>query len=335
MTSVAINGLGRIGRAALRIIGETPELELAAVNDLADIDNLAYLLRHDTAYGRYGPSVEVEEGQLIIEGKRIPSFAEKNPSDLPWSKAGVDLVFECTGVFRHREDLQGHLDAGASHVILSAPPKGDDIPSVVYAVSEPRDEAPPVVSTASCTTNCIAPVAEVLDRRIGVRKALMTTVHAYTSSQAIVDGPSGKWERGRAGAANLIPTSTGAAQATGTVLPQYRDRFDGLAVRAPVPVGSLVDLCLLTRRETTREEINEFLREESVGERYAGVLGCTDEPLVSSDIVGDPRASVVDLTQTRVVDGDLVKVIAWYDNEWGYASQMIREAVRIGTHGRA
>lgn len=335
MASVAINGLGRIGRATLKIVLDTPELELAAVNDLADIENLAYLLRHDTAYGNYDREVTVEEGQLTIDGIRIRTYAEEDPPQLPWGEIGADLAFECTGVFRRREQLMGHLDAGASHVILSAPAKGGDVPSVVYGVSEPTEEPPPILSTASCTTNCIAPVAEILDRRVGVHKALMTTVHAYTSSQAIVDGPSSRWERGRAGAANLIPTSTGAAKATAEVLPQYRERFDGLAVRAPVPVGSVTDMCFLTQRATTVDELTEYFLEESMGKRYTGVLGCSQEPIVSADIVGDPRASVVDITQTRVVDGDLVKILSWYDNEWGYASQMVREASRILSRGRA
>lgn len=335
MAVVAINGLGRIGRATLKILADTPDLELVAVNDLADIDNLAYLLRYDTAYGRYDREVSLEDGQLVVGGKRITCVSEKEPADLPWSDLGVDLVFECTGVFRKREQLEGHLEAGARHVILSAPAKGGDVPTRLFGVSEPLEELPSILSTASCTTNCIAPVAEIVDRRIGVRKALMTTVHAYTSSQAIVDGPASRWERGRAGAANLIPTSTGAASATSDVLPRFEGIFDGLAIRAPVPVGSVTDMCFLTGRETSSDEINAMFREEAASDRYAGVLGCAEEPVVSSDIIMDPRASIVDLGQTRVVDGDLVKILSWYDNEWGYASQMVRQARRMLTEGTA
>jgi glyceraldehyde 3-phosphate dehydrogenase len=326
MATVAINGLGRIGRATLKILMDTPELELVAVNDMLPLENLAYLVRYDTVYGRYEHRVEAGEGRLGIAGKRIHALREQAPEKLPWGELGVDLVFECTGAFRHREDLEKHLEAGAKHVILSAPAKSDDLPSAVYGVTEPAAEPPPILSTASCTTNCIAPIAEILDRRIGVAKALMTTVHAYTSSQGIVDGPSRKPERGRAAASNIIPTSTGAANATAAVLPAYENRFDGLAIRVPVPVGSVSDMVFLTRRETSADEVNRILTEESRSDRYAAVVGVADDPIVSSDIIRDPRASIVDLGQTRVVDGDLVKVLSWYDNEWGYASQMVRQA---------
>lgn len=329
MATVAINGLGRIGRAALRILLETPELEVVAVNDLTDLEELVYLLRYDTVYGRLDEPVRADDGKLEIGGRVIRALSEGSPAALPWGECGVDLVLECTGAFRRRGDLEQHLDAGARHVILSAPAKGDDLTTVVYGVNDTGEETPAILSTASCTTNCIAPVAEILGRRVGVRKALMTTVHAYTSSQGLVDGPSKRPERGRAAAANLIPTSTGAAQATAETLPQYADRFDGLAIRVPVPVGSVTDMTFLTSRETSVEELDGIFREEANGARYAGVLGVVDEPIVSSDIVMDPRASIVDLGQTRVVDGDLVKLLAWYDNEWGYASQMVRQALRM------
>jgi glyceraldehyde 3-phosphate dehydrogenase len=240
----------------------------------------------------------------------------------------VDLVLECTGVFTTRADLQKHLDAGARRVILSAPAKGEEpVPFVVHGVNE-AEEGEEILSTASCTTNCIAPVIEVMGRRIGLKKAIMTTVHAYTTSQAIVDGPAGKWRRGRAGAANFVPTSTGAAKATTKALPDYAGRFDGVAIRGPVPAGSIADITCVTERATDAAEVNRIFAEEARSGRYDGIMGATDEPIVSSDVIRDPRGSIVDLTMTQVVDGDLVKVMAWYDNEWGYAAQMVREAVR-------
>ena len=329
MAKVAINGMGRIGRAALKIILDTPELELVAVNDLMAQDNLVYLLKYDTVYGRYEKRVETADGDLVVAGKRYRFLSEKDPARLPWRDLGVDIVFECTGVFTRKADLEKHLQAGAKRVILSAPVKGEgDIPMVVCCVNVPGASCE-LVSCASCTTNCIAPVMEVMGRRIGVIKAIMTTIHAYTSSQAIVDGPAKKWRRGRAGAANLVPTSTGAAIAATETLPEFKGKFDGVAVRAPVPAGSLADIVFLTARPTTEEEINTIFREEAAGSRYRNVLGVAEDPIVSSDVIMDPRASIVDLSMTKVVDGNLVKVMSWYDNEWGYTNQMIREAVRI------
>lgn len=328
MAKAAINGLGRIGRAAFKIILDTPELELAAVNDLVPPDNLAYLLNYDTVYGRYEKRVESRDHSLVVDGKEYSVFSEKDPAQLPWGDLEVDVVFECTGVFTRKEGLQKHIKAGAKAAILSAPAKGDEIPTVVHSVSGSGGKVD-VLSCASCTTNCITPVVEVMGRRIGVKKAIMTTIHAYTSSQAIVDGPNKKFRRGRAGAANLVPTSTGAAVATTKALPQYEGRFDGVAVRAPVPVGSIADIIFLTERETTVEEINKIFKEESESQRYKGVMGVAEDPIVSSDIIKDPRASIVDLTMTQVVDGDLVKVMSWYDNEWGYTNQMIRTAVEM------
>ncbi|MEJ2588238.1 MAG: type I glyceraldehyde-3-phosphate dehydrogenase [Deltaproteobacteria bacterium] len=328
MSKVAINGLGRIGRAAFKIILDTPELELAGVNDLVPTDNLAYLLKYDTVYGRYEKHVESTNERLIIDGQEYPVFSEKDPSRLPWGELGVEAVFECTGVFTKRQDLEKHLQAGARHVILSAPPKTEDMDMVVHNVNAPSGPVQ-MLSCASCTTNCIAPVIEVMGRRIGIQKATMTTIHAYTASQGMVDGPKKKWRRGRAGAANLVPTTTGAAVATTKALPQYSGKFGGLAVRAPIPVGSLADIVILTERETTVEEVNQIFREESESDQYRGILGVSEDLIVSSDIIKDPRASVFDLSLTQVVDGDLVQVMAWYDNEWGYTNQMIREALRV------
>ena len=328
MAKVAINGLGRIGRAALKVILDTPGLELVAVNDIVPIDNVAYLIKYDTVYGRYGKKVEHKDGTLTIDGKDYKFLSERDPAQLPWGSLGVEAVFECTGVFTKKADLEKHVQAGAKHVILSAPTKEPDVPTIVHGVNKP-DGAPTVLSTASCTTNCITPVVEVMGRRIGIKKAIMTTIHAYTASQGIVDGPSKKFRRGRAGAANFVPTSTGAAVATTKALPQYEGHFDGVAIRAPIPVGSIADLVFVTERATSVDEVNGIFREEAATDRYKKVMAVSDEPLVSSDIVGDPHASIVDLEMTQVVDGDLVKNMSWHDNEWGYTNQMVREAVRL------
>ena len=333
MATVAINGLGRIGRAALKIILDTPELSLVAANDLATAENLVYLLSYDTVYGRYDKPVKTSDGGLSIGGRTLRLLSEKDPAKLPWKDLGIDLVFECTGRFTRREDLEKHIQAGAKQVILSAPSKSDEVVTAVHGVYHPEGN-PIIISCASCTTNCIAPLAEIMARRIGVKKAIMTTVHAYTADQGLVDSPHKTLRRGRAGAANLVPASTGAALATVKVLPQYRNKFDGLAVRVPVPVGSLVDMVFATERRTTVEEVNRVFTEESEGEQYQGILGVTNEPFVSSDIIQDSRASIVDLDMTQVVDDDLVKILSWYDNEWGYASQMIRHALRMVNTGR-
>jgi len=333
MARVAINGLGRIGRSTLKILMDTPGLDVVAANDLGASDSIAYLLTYDTVYGRYEKSVRTtENGTLTIGNQRVTLLCEENPARLPWKSLDVDIVFECTGAFTRRQDLDAHIRAGARYVILSAPSKSDDVETIVHGVNTPQG-ATAIISCASCTTNCITPVMEILGRQIGVKKAIMTTVHAYTASQAIVDAPNTHVRRGRAGAANFVPTSTGAAAATAKALPEYRGRFDGVAVRAPVPVGSLADIVALAARATTVDEVNRVFTEEADSERYRGVLGVTTDPLVSSDIIKDPRASVVDLGMTQVVDGDLIKVMSWYDNEWGYASQIVREALAV-TGGR-
>jgi glyceraldehyde 3-phosphate dehydrogenase len=328
MAKVAINGLGRIGRATLKILLDTPELELVAMNDLLPADNLAYLLKYDSVYGRYHQPVLAGGSNLAIGERQYRFSSEKDPARLPWRDLGVDIVFECTGVFRRKQELQKHIDAGARHVILSAPEKTGEVPTVVHGVNQPEG-LPPLITCASCTTNCITPVVEVLGRRIGVKKAIMTTIHAYTSSQSIVDGPKKKWRRGRAAAANFVPTSTGAAMATTKVLTQYSGKFDGVAVRGPVSAGSLADIVLIAARPTSMDEVNGIFREEAASDRYKGILGVSEDPIVSSDIIGDSRASIVDLAMTQVVDGDLLKIMSWYDNEWGYSAQMVREAVRL------
>ncbi|MGF1497555.1 MAG: type I glyceraldehyde-3-phosphate dehydrogenase [Elainellaceae cyanobacterium] len=326
---VGINGLGRIGRAAFKIALDMPDVEVVAINDLIPVDNLAYLLKYDTVYGRFPKEISYEDQALIVDGKKYPVSSEKDPAQIGWGDRGADIVLECTGVFRKKPDLEKHLQAGAKRVILSAPAKSEGIETIVHGVNQPSDQNGHVISCASCTTNCITPVVEVMGRRVGVKKAMMTTVHAYTSSQELVDGPSSKFRRGRAAAENFVPTTTGAAIATTKVLPQYENKFDGVAIRGPVPVGSLTDITLVTERSTSVDEINSIFQEEASGDQYQGILRASTDPIVSADIVQDPHASIVDLTMTQVVDGDLVKIMSWYDNEWGYAAQMVKEAVNM------
>lgn len=325
MPNVAINGLGRIGRAALKVLLDDADMRLVAVNDIASAENLAYLLRYDTVYGRYGREIQVESDALVIDGRRITVLAERDPANLPWRALGVDLVLECTGVFTDVDGLTKHVRAGASFVILSAPTKADSVPTVVHGVNRP-DGNPQIISCASCTTNCITPVLEIAERRLGVERAIMTTVHAYTATQQLVDSPSSDFRRGRAAAANLVPAATGAAIAATRAMPHMAGLFDGIALRAPIPAGSIADIVVVTDRAVTLEEVNEAFEQEAQTSRYKGILGVSRDPLVSSDIVGDSHAAVVDLSLTRVVDHTLVKVMAWYDNEWGFTNQMIREA---------
>lgn len=326
---IGINGMGRIGRAALKVINETPGLEVVAVNDIVSIENTAYLLKYDTVYGKYEKEVSHEEGALVVGGQKIHYSSIRTPEELPWGEHGVDLVIESTGVFTKGEDAERHIKAGAKTVIISAPTKSEDTPTVVHGVNS-GDGNTSVFSCASCTTNNISPVVEVLGRRIGIKKAIMTTVHAYTASQGMVDAPSGKnFRMGRAGAQNLIPTTTGAAIATTKALPAFKGKFDGVAIRVPVPVGSISDMTFVTEKPVTAEEVNQILEEEAKTERYAHVLDTTDEPIVSSDIIKSPYASTVDLSMTRVVDGDLLKVMTWYDNEWGFTNQMVRQILEI------
>jgi len=331
---VAINGLGRIGRAILKLVVDEPRLELVAVNDLMQIENLAYLLRYDTVYGRYEKPVGTSAANLVVAGWTLRTLSCRDPLHLPWKDLGVDVVFECTGALARREDLEKHIQTGARIVLLSAPTQDDAVETVVHGVNAPEGPAG-IVSCASCTTNCITPIVEVIGRRIGFKKAAMTTVHAYTSSQSIVDGAGKRFRRGRAAGANLVPATTGAALATTRALPEYVGRFDGIAIRVPIPAGSMADITFLCSRNTSVEEVNRILTEEAETQRYADVLGVSLDPIVSSDIVGDPRASIVDLELTKVIDGDLVKIMSWYDNEWGYANQMLRQALTMTSGGAA
>lgn len=329
MKKIAINGFGRIGRAALKIILDTPGLEVVAVNDLMSPENAVYLLKHDSIYGNYENEVTILASHLQIKDKKIKFLSEKDPAQLPWKKLDIDIVIESSGLFTNREDAEKHIYAGAKYVVISAPTKSKDTPTVIHGVNT-HDGKTSVFSCASCTTNNIAPIIEVLDRRIGIKKAILNTVHAYTASQALVDSPSNKkFRMGRAAAVNLVPASTGAAIATIKALPQMEGKFDGVAIRTPVPVSSISDITFLAVRNTSAEEINNILLEESKTDRYKFVLSVSKEPLVSSDIVQSPFASVVDLEMTRVVDGDLVKIMAWYDNEWGFTNQMVRLILEI------
>ncbi len=325
MKNAAINGLGRIGRATLKIMLDRDDFNLLAVNDLVPVSNLAYLLKYDTVYGKYDKDVKSADGALVINGKEIKVLSEKDPSNLPWKDLGIDTVFECTGIFTKRDELQKHIEAGAKRVVLSAPAKSEDISTVLHGVNTESGEEQ-IISCASCTTNCITPVVEVMQRRVGIEKAIMTRVHAYASSQGIVDSPAKKVRRGRTGAANQVPTSTGAAAATGKALPEVHGKFDGAAIRCPVPVGSITDIVFVTSKDVTVEEINNIFMEEAESNKYNGILGVAEDEFVSSDIISDPRSSIVDTVMNQVVAGNLVKVMSWYGNERGYANQMVKEA---------
>ena len=326
---IAINGMGRIGRASLKVLLETPELELVAVNDIVSAENIAYLLKYDSVYGIYEKAVSFDDDNLVVDGKKISYSSIRNPEELPWKEHEIDLVIESTGIFKTTEGAEKHIKAGAKTVVISAPTSSDDIPTVVHGVNSEEGNTH-IFSCASCTTNNISPIVEILGRRIGIKKAIMTTVHAYTASQSIVDGPSKKnFRMGRAGAANIVPTTTGAAIATTKALPNYVGKFDGVAIRVPIPVGSLSDLTFVMERSVTVEEVNAILKEEAQTSRYKNIVDTTTEPIVSSDIVKSPFASTVDLGMTRVVDGDLLKVMTWYDNEWGFTNQMIRQILEI------
>lgn len=329
MKKIAINGFGRIGRAALKVISDTPGLEVVAINDLMNIDNAAYLLRYDSVYGIYENEVNIQENNLCIGDRKILFISEKDPAKLPWKKLDIDVVIESTGLFTNRQDAEKHIHAGAKTVIISAPTKSADTPTIIHGVNT-LDGRTSIFSCASCTTNNIAPVIEILDRRIGIKKAILNTVHAYTASQSLVDAPSKKKIRmGRAAAINLVPATTGAAKATIRALPKLEGKFDGIAVRTPVTVGSISDITFVASRNTSAEEINNILTEESKTSRYKFILSVSNEPLVSSDIIKSSFAAIVDLEMTRVVDGDLVKVLAWYDNEWGFTNQMIRQIQEV------
>jgi len=325
---LAINGFGRIGRHTLKAAWGKKNIDIVAVNDLTDTKTLAHLLRYDTAYPDFPYKVESDEENLIIAGKRVRAYAEKDPANLPWKELKVDVVVESTGVFRTREKAATHLAAGAKKVIISAPAKGEDIKGFIPGCNSSAYQGEEIIDMASCTTNGTAPVMDVLQREFGVEKALLSTVHAYTADQNLQDGPHKDLRRARAAAANIVPTSTGAALAVAKIIPGLSGKFDGLALRVPVITGSLVDLSVLLKKNTTVAEINAALSRAASG-RLKGILAVTEEPLVSSDFIGDPHSAIVDLALTKVVDGNLVKIIAWYDNEWGYANRLVEMATIV------
>ena len=329
MTRIAINGFGRIGRSTLRaLIERGSELEVVAINDLGAVDDLARLLKFDTTLGRFNHDVETTEDSLVIDGKAIKVFAEKDPAKLPWGELGVDIALESTGRFTKAEKASAHITAGAKKVLVSAPSKGADV-TLAYGVNnEAYKPEHTVISNASCTTNALAPLAKVLDDLAGIEQGFMTTVHAYTGDQMVQDGPHKDPRRARAAAENIIPTSTGAAKAIGLVLPQLDGKLSGDAIRVPVPVGSIVEINTTVSRDVTRDEVLDAYKKASEGE-LKGILDYEDEPVVSSDIVGQPASSIFDSALTRV-DGKHVKVVAWYDNEWGFSNRVVDNLEFIG-----
>ena len=318
---IAINGFGRIGRAVAKIITEREGFDLVAINDLTDDATLAHLLKYDSNYGVWSHEVGYEEGSIIIDKRKIHSFAQKDPAELPWGELGIDVVVECTGHFLTTEDAKAHLKAGAKKVIMSAPPK-DETPMFVMSVNADDYKGEEIISNASCTTNCITPVMKVLEDDFGIEKSLMTTIHSYTADQNLVDGPHKDLRRARAAACNIVPTSTGAAKAAFKTIPALKGKFDGLAVRVPTPVVSLSDITAVLKKDVTVDEVNKAFRQAEEG-KMSGILGTTDELLVSSDFIATKFSSIVDLSLTQVVGGNLVKVIAWYDNEWGYSERLV------------
>ncbi len=329
---IAINGFGRIGRNVLRSGWNRDDIEIVHINDLTSDEMLAYLLRRDTVHGTFGEDIRAVEGGLSIDGHFIPTSAERNPTDLPWADRKVDVVLECTGAFTTGTTAGQHLQAGARKVIISAPGKEIDATFVVGVNDHEYDAAKHhVISNASCTTNCLAPVAKILHQLVGIEHGVMTTVHSYTMNQNLLDAPhrKGKFRRARAAAQNMVPTTTGAAKAIALVMPELTGKLHGMAIRVPTPDVSLIDLVFTAGRNTTAEEINGALIEAANGD-LRGVLQTTNEPLVSSDLVGNPHSSVIDLPLTHVMDGNLVKVLSWYDNEWGFSNRMLDLAVRVG-----
>ena len=336
MLKVAINGFGRIGRSSFKIALDkfSKELEIVGINDLTDSKTLAHLLKYDSNYGVWDRNVLADnsptEEYITVDGKKYPVFKEKEPQSLPWKKLEVDVVIESTGHFTDKAGASLHLQAGAKKVVLSAPAKGGDVPTLVLGVNGDKYAGEEVINNASCTTNCIAPVAEVINQKFGILKAMMTTIHAYTQDQNLQDGPHKDLRRARAAATNIVPTSTGAAISTTEVIPELKGLFDGVAIRVPVAVGSISDFTFLLKKKVTVEEVNKALAEASESAHLKGILAVTNEPIVSSDIVGRSESAIVDLGLTQVVDGDMVKIFAWYDNEFGYSNRLIEQVLNVG-----
>lgn len=329
---VAINGFGRIGRAFLKESWDNPELEVVAVNDLGSVDNMAYLLKYDTVYKTWNHEVKVDAGNLVIDGRVVKFVSEKEPTKLPWKDLNIDVVVESTGLFTDFEKASVHLQAGAKKVVISAPAKGGGAgETILMGVNEEKFGTCDVTSNASCTTNAASPLIAILDETLGIEKAILNTVHGYTASQSLVDGPSKKDLReGRAAAQNIVPSSTGAAIAVTKAFTKLEGLFDGISIRVPVPAGSIVDVTFISKKSTTAEEVNEILRSASKTDRWKNIFSATDEELVSSDILGSNYGSIADLKMTRVVDGNLVKVMGWYDNEAGYTHMLVDHVVKTG-----
>jgi len=331
MIRIAINGFGRIGRNAFKIARDRDDVEIVAINDLTDAPTLAYLLKHDSNYGTYDKHVEAREGLLIVDGREIRVLAEKEPSALPWGEMMVDVVLECTGFFVDPAKAQAHVQAGAKKVIISAPAKGEGAKTIVLGVNEDELTAQDIIiSNASCTTNCIAPVMKVLEDTFGIQKAMMTTVHSYTASQRLQDAPAKDLREARSAAENIVPTTTGASIAAAKTVPALAGKFAGMSVRVPTPVVSLSDITALVKRPTSKDEINEVFRKAAHEAYYEGILDVTDEELVSGDFKGNSHSCVIDLNLTDVIDGDMIKVVAWYDNEWGYSNRLVELAADFG-----
>ena len=330
-TRVAINGFGRIGRNAFKVAFERSDLEIVAINDLTDTKTLAHLLKHDSNYGTYGKKVSYDDTGIIVEGKHIDVLAEMDPAKLPWEKEKVDVVIESTGFFVDPAKAKAHIDAGAKKVVLSAPAKGEGATTVVLGVNEDSlNKANDIISNASCTTNCITPVAAVVEANFGIEKAMMTTIHSYTASQKLQDAPAKDLREARNAAENIVPTTTGASKAAGLALPALEGIFGGMSIRVPTPVVSLSDFVIITKRVVTVEEVNEVFKKAAKEPYYQGILDVTEEELVSSDFIGNSHSAIVDLKLTAVVGGNMLKVVAWYDNEWGYSNRLVEVVADTG-----
>ena len=334
MIKVAINGFGRIGRNALKILLERHDAQVVAINDLTDAATLAHLLKHDSSYGEYDKKISATENSILINSREIQVFSETEPENLPWKKLDIDVVIESTGRFTKPEDAAKHLTAGAKKVVISAPPKGEGIKTVVLGVNEDVvAKTDKIISNASCTTNCIAPIMKVLEDNFGVEKAMMTTVHSYTASQRILDAPAKDLRESRSAAENIIPTTTGASKAAALTIPTLKGKFNGLSIRVPTPVVSLADITAVIKRDTTKEELQKFFKKVAKEPYYEGIIGVTEEELVSSDFIGNPNSCIVDLPLIDVVCGNMIKIVAWYDNEWGYSNRLVELAVDFGKVG--
>ena len=331
ITKIAINGFGRIGRSAFKIARERSDVEIVAINDLTDTKTLAYLLKHDSNYGEYGRRVDVTEDELIVDGKPVKVLAEKDPTNLPWGEMDVDVVIESTGFFTDKDGAGKHLTAGAKRVVISGPTKSDGVDTIVLGTNDSKIKgATPIISNASCTTNSLGAVMAILDAEFGVEKSMLTTVHSYTASQRLQDAPAKDLREGRNAAENIVPTTTGAAIAVTKTLPQLIGKFDGLSVRVPTPVVSLSDVTALLRRDVTVEQVNEVFKKAAADSFYQGILGVSEEPLVSRDFIGNSHSGIVDLPLTKVVGGNMVKIMVWYDNEWGYSNRLVELVADVG-----